>query len=91
MDNTHGEPSIKVVITDTSGQEKGKNIVNNSIMRGKALTFLMFDLTDKETFLVPGSKSKGIEYWHNDYVSMYGDSRQTMVLIGNKVDLKDKR
>jgi GTPase SAR1 family protein len=73
MENSHGKPTILVEITDTAGQEKGNNIVNNSIMRSKALSFLIFDLTDKDTFVVPGSKSKGVEYWYNDYISMYGD------------------
>jgi GTPase SAR1 family protein len=91
MNNSNAQPSIYVEITDTAGQEKGNNIVNNSIMRSKALTFLMFDLTDKDTFVVPDSKSKGVEYWYNDYISMYGDSKHTMVLIGNKADLKEKR
>jgi small GTP-binding protein len=91
MENSHGKKTILVEITDTAGQEKGNNIVNNSIMRSKALTFLIFDMTDKDTFVVPGSKSKGIEYWYNDYISMYGDLKHTMVLIGNKADLKDKR
>ena len=33
LDNSNGQPSIMVEITDTAGQEKGNNIVNNSIMR----------------------------------------------------------
>jgi GTPase SAR1 family protein len=91
MENNHGKPTILVEITDTAGQEKGNNIVNNSIMRSKALSFLFFDLTDKDSFIVPGSKSKGVEYWYNDYISMHGDLKNTMVLIGNKADLKEKR
>jgi hypothetical protein len=69
MDNSNGEQSILLEITDTAGQEKGNNIVNNSIMTSKALSFLIFDLTDKDSFVVPGSKSKGVEYWYNDYIA----------------------
>jgi GTPase SAR1 family protein len=76
---------------DTGGQEKGNNIVNNSIMRSKALSIIIFDLTDKDTFVVGGSKSKGVNYWYNDYVSLHGDNKNTMVLIGNKADLKEER
>ena len=60
-------------------------------MRKKALSFLFFDLTEKDTFAVEGSKSKGVEYWYNDYTSRFGMSEHTMVLIGNKADLKEKR
>jgi hypothetical protein len=55
------------------------------------LSFLIFDLTDKDTFVVPGSKSKGVEYWYNHHISMNLALKHTMVLIGNKADLKEKR
>jgi GTPase SAR1 family protein len=61
------------------------------MMRKQALSFLFFDLTEKDTFAVEGSKSKGVEYWYNDYSSRFGMSEHTMVLIGNKADLKENR
>ena len=91
LDNSNGQPSILLEITDTAGQEQGNNIVNNSIMTSKALSFLMFDLTDKDSFVVPGSKSKGVEYWYNDYIAQFGVNKKTTVLIGNKADLKEQR
>jgi small GTP-binding protein len=91
MDNSHGKKSIYLEITDTAGQEKGNNIISTNTVRKRALSFLMFDLTDKNTFLVEGSISKGVVYWFNEYISRFGDSEHTIVLIGNKADLTEQR
>ena len=61
--------------------------VSTSIMRKKCVSFLMFDVTNPDSFYVEGSKSEGIEYWYNDISLPNAPLLVTRFLVGNKANL----
>ena len=65
--------------------------MTTSIMRKKCVCFLMFDVTNPESFIVEGSKSEGIEKWYNDYSTQNAPVLVTRILVGNKANLNSKR
>lgn len=71
---------IKLQIWDSAGQEKFKSLIPNYI-RGSSLVFLIYDVSNKETFdhLVPW-----IEFINNI-------EKCNIVIVGNKIDLTEKR
>ena len=73
---------IKAQIWDTAGQEKYKAITS-AYYKGSKGALVIYDITQKETFA-------NIEKWVNDLKSK-GDPKITIILIGNKSDLEDKR
>ena len=73
---------IKAQIWDTAGQEKYKAITG-AYYKGSKGALVVYDITQKKTF-------ENIEKWVND-LKAAGDPKITIILIGNKNDLDDKR
>jgi len=76
------EKKIKMQIWDTAGQERFKNIIS-SYYRGAHGILLTFDVTDKESF-------KNLSNWLIE-IEKNGNKNVLKLLIGNKIDLEDKR
>ena len=74
--------NIKAQIWDTAGEEKYKAITG-AYYKGSKGAFVVYDITRKETF-------DSVDRWINDLKST-GDSKMTIILIGNKCDLEDTR
>ena len=74
--------NIKAQIWDTAGEEKYKAITG-AYYKGSKGAFVVYDITRKESF-------DSVDRWINDLKST-GDSKMTIILIGNKCDLEDKR
>ena len=73
---------IKAQIWDTAGQEKYKAITS-AYYKGSKGALVIYDITQKETFA-------NIEKWIND-LKCKGDPKITIIIIGNKNDLEEKR
>ena len=72
---------IKLQIWDSAGQEKFKSLIPNYI-RGSSLIFLIFDVSQK------------LSYDHlTDWIKFITniDNNGIIIIIGNKIDLKEKR
>ena len=78
----HQGHKIKAQIWDTAGQEKYKAITG-AYYKGSKGAFIVYDITKKDTFA-------SIERWVND-LKATSDPKLTIILIGNKNDLDDKR
>ena len=78
----HEGHKIKAQIWDTAGQEKYKAITG-AYYKGSKGALVVYDITQKKTF-------ENIEKWVND-LKATGDPKITIILIGNKNDLDDKR
>lgn len=73
---------VKLQIWDTAGQEKFRSITR-SYYRGTGGALLVYDITRRETF-------EHLTEWLDD-CRKYSSSNTTVMLIGNKSDLEDKR
>ena len=73
---------IKIQIWDTAGQERYRSITS-AYYRGAKGAFIVYDITRKTTF-------DNIDRWAAD-LKANGDDNISIVLIGNKLDLEDKR
>ena len=73
---------IKIQIWDTAGQERYRSITS-AYYRGAKGAFIVYDITRKNTF-------DNIDRWVAD-LKANGDDNISIVLIGNKLDLEDKR
>ena len=72
----------KIIIYDAGGQElfhSSSQLLYNNI----SCCLIIYDITDRETF-------NKVDYWLN-YYKKYGTSGSILVLVGNKIDLEDKR
>ena len=78
----HEGHKIKAQIWDTAGQEKYKAITG-AYYKGSKGALVVYDITQKKSF-------ENIEKWVND-LKAAGDPKITIILIGNKNDLDDKR
>jgi small GTP-binding protein len=79
-----GEKTIKLQLWDTAGTEKFRSITTG-YYRGADAAFVVFDLSSKTSF-------KTVSEWIENYYKYKNpDSEKNVVLIGNKVDLVDKR
>ena len=74
--------TIKAQIWDTAGQEKYKAITG-AYYKGSKGAFVVYDITRSDTF-------ESADRWINDLKST-ADPKITIILIGNKCDLEDKR
>ena len=72
---------IKLQIWDSAGQEKFKSLIPNYI-RGSCLIFLIFDVSNKISY-------DHIPSWIKFITDI--DDKGTIVLVGNKIDLEEKR
>ena len=73
---------IKVIITDTAGQERFKSIAVNYIKKANGI-LLIYDITNKQSF-------ENINNWAQEIKEKTNGSIP-MILIGNKTDLEEKR
>mmetsp|Transcript_27802 Transcript_27802/g.38840 ORF Transcript_27802/g.38840 Transcript_27802/m.38840 type:complete len:193 (+) Transcript_27802:99-677(+) len=76
-----GRPT-KVRVWDTAGQEQFRTITRN-YYRGAQGVLLVYDITNKDSF-------KHVSKWIKD-VENYAEPGVSVVLLGNKCDLEDKR
>ena len=75
------EGEVELNICDTAGSEKYSSIMP-IYLRGGNVFFIVFDLTNKESF-------QSIEKW-NDLIEEHADSIHKKVIIGNKSDLENQ-
>lgn len=73
---------IKLQIWDTAGQESFRSITR-SYYRGAAGALLVYDVTRRETF-------NHLSRWLEE-TRYNANPEMTIMLIGNKIDLEDKR
>ncbi len=73
---------IKLQLWDTAGQERFRSMVN-SYYKGAHAVLLVYDITNKQSFI-------DIDHWLFD-IERHSDKNVTKVLIGNKKDLEDER
>ena len=73
---------IKMQVWDTAGQERFRTIIS-SYFKGSHGLLLIFDITKMESF-------KSLDTWLNE-IEKHANDNVLKILIGNKIDLKDKR
>lgn len=73
---------VKLQIWDTAGQESFRSITR-SYYRGAAGALLVYDITRRETF-------NHLQTWLED-ARQHSNPDMTIMLIGNKVDLENRR
>ena len=76
------EQTIKLQIWDTCGQEAYRSLIN-SFYRNSSLAILVYSIDDKNSF-------ENLDKWLND-IKTQSNPDIKIFLIGNKVDLEDKR
>ena len=76
------ENKLKIQIWDTAGQERYRSITS-AYYKGAKGTFVVYDITKKSSF-------ENIEKWIKE-VKVMGDSDISIILVGNKTDLNEKR
>ena len=74
---------VKNIIYDTAGQERFKSLIKN-YYRGKDGAFIVFDLTNKNTF-------DNLNYWINEINLEEGNNKTKFIILGNKSDLNEIR
>lgn len=74
--------TVDLQVWDTCGQEKYKT-VTRSYYRNNHGCIIVFDITKKESY-------NNVLNWYND-LKEFGQKGQTIVLVGNKKDLSEKR
>ncbi len=73
---------IKAQIWDTAGQERYKSITN-AYYKGAKGALLVYDISNKDSF-------DNVDKWLSEF-KKYSDKDYTILLVGNKNDLKDER
>lgn len=76
------DQAVKLFFWDTAGQERFKSIVQTYYKSAKGVLFVI-DLTDQNW-------KSGLLEWMRE-VNDHGDPNAVRFLIGNKVDLAEKR
>ena len=77
---TYKSKQIKLQIWDSAGQEKFRSLIPNYI-RGASLIFLVYDITNKNSF---DHLPEWIKFINNIENSI-------IIIVGNKIDLENKR
>ena len=77
-----GESSVKVLIWDTAGQEKFRNIAKQ-YYKGANGVLLIYDVTNKKSF-------ERIAYWMNELKDNNQINELDICLVGNKIDLEGR-
>ena len=78
-----GDASVKIALWDTAGQEKFKNIAKQ-YYNGANGVLLIYDVCNRKSF-------ERIEFWLNELKENNKIDELYIVLVGNKIDLEDKR
>ncbi len=74
--------NVKLSIWDTAGQERFRGLASSYYKKARCIV-VVFDITKKSSF-------DKIDFWR-DEISNYADEGVLVMLIGNKIDLQDKR
>ena len=74
--------TIRLQLWDTAGQERFRSLIP-SYIRDSHVAVVCYDITNKKSF-------QNLEKWINDVRLERGDDA-IIVLVGNKLDLKNKR
>ena len=74
--------NVKLSIWDTAGQERFRGLSSSYYKKARCV-IVVFDITKKSTF-------DKIDFWR-DEIANFADPDVIVVLIGNKIDLQDKR
>ena len=74
--------AIRLLLYDTAGQEKFKSLIPMYI-RDANIIIVVYDITNKDSFI-------HTEHWVNETKDLKRDDA-IFVLVGNKIDLEDKR
>jgi Ras-related protein Rab-2A len=74
----------KIQIWDTAGQERYRSITR-AYFKGSACAILVYNINDRKSF------ENITNRWINDYLDSVNNKAISMVLVGNKFDLKGKR
>jgi Ras-related protein Rab-1A len=77
------DKNVKLQIYDTAGQERFRT-VTASFYRGAHGILLVYDITQKDSF------ETRVEEWLKE-IRNYTPDNTPIVLVGNKLDIKDKR
>ena len=77
-----GDTKLKLTIWDTAGQEKFFSMTKN-YFRSSSIIFLIFDITNRDSFC-------NLSKWIETSIE-YSPSTSIKFLIGNKIDLFEKR
>ena len=77
------DASVKVLIWDTAGQEKFRNIAKQ-YYQGANGVLLVFDVSDRKSF-------ERIEYWLNEIKENNKIDSMYAVIVANKIDLLGER
>lgn len=73
---------VKMQIWDTAGQERFRTITCNYYNNAHGI-LIVYDITDKESF-------NAVKEWIAE-IDKYGKKNVVKILVGNKVDMDDKR
>ncbi len=74
--------NVKLTIWDTAGQERFRGLTSAYYKNARCIV-IVFDITKKSSF-------DKIDFWRNEIYN-YADEGVPIMLIGNNLDLKDKR
>ncbi len=74
--------SIKLLLTDTAGQEKFANL-RKTYYAGTSACVIVYDITNRNSF-------EAVDKWIEEFRSVV-DSEIPLTLIGNKIDLAHER
>lgn len=77
-----GENEITVIIYDTAGQDRFRNIAKSQY-KGSSGIFIIYDITDKKSFL-------SVANWI-DSIKEHADEDVEILLVGNKIDMNEER
>eukprot|EP00357_Protocruzia_adherens_P020155 CAMPEP_0115025884 /NCGR_PEP_ID=MMETSP0216-20121206/34341_1 /TAXON_ID=223996 /ORGANISM="Protocruzia adherens, Strain Boccale" /LENGTH=220 /DNA_ID=CAMNT_0002400703 /DNA_START=43 /DNA_END=705 /DNA_ORIENTATION=+ len=76
------EKTIKLQLWDTAGQERFRSLIP-SYIRDSSLAVIVYDITNRKSF-------ESVNKWVEDIRNERG-SEVIIMLVGNKVDLEDRR
>ena len=80
--NINGK-KVKVLIWDTAGQERF-NSITSGYLGGLHGCFIVYDVTDNYSF-------ESLDTWIQFYNDFNHYKKRIMIILGNKVDIKEKR
>ena len=73
---------IKLQLWDTAGQERFKSLIP-SYIKDSSVALIVYDISNKQTFA-------SVNQWINEVKTIRGNET-TIIIVGNKNDLSEKR